>query len=35
VGLRILERATFNEGKEVQMFPSWRSTLAVYRFASP
>jgi len=35
VGLRILERATFNEGKEVKAFPSWRSTLAVYRFASP
>ena len=35
VDLRILERATFNEGREVKLFPSWRSTLAVYRFASP
>jgi len=35
VDVRILERATFNEGKEVRLFPSWRSTLAVYRFASP
>ncbi|MGE8657373.1 MAG: methionine biosynthesis protein MetW [Achromobacter sp.] len=35
LGLRILERATFNEGREIKAFPSWRSTLAVYRFASP
>ncbi|MNR47775.1 Methionine biosynthesis protein MetW [compost metagenome] len=35
VDVSILERATFNEGKEVRLFPSWRSTLAVYRFASP
>jgi methionine biosynthesis protein MetW len=34
VGLRILERATFNEGREVRVLPQWRSTLAVYRFAS-
>jgi hypothetical protein len=33
--LSILERATFNEGREVKLLPSWRSTLAVYRFASP
>ena len=33
--LSILERATFNEGREVKVLPSWRSTLAVYRFASP
>ena len=32
LGLRILERATFNEDREVRLFPSWRSTLAVYRF---
>ncbi|AYD62810.1 methionine biosynthesis protein MetW [Achromobacter sp. LC458] len=35
LNLRILERATFNEGHEVKLFPSWRSTLAVYRFATP
>ncbi len=34
VKLRILERATFNENHEVRLFPSWRSTLAVYRFAA-
>ncbi|MDQ8033487.1 methionine biosynthesis protein MetW [Bordetella genomosp. 1] len=33
--LRILERATFNEDREVRVLPSWRSTLAVYRFAAP
>ncbi|WP_144630328.1 methionine biosynthesis protein MetW [Bordetella genomosp. 13] len=33
--LRILERATFNNEREVRMFPGWRSTLAVYRFAAP
>lgn len=34
VGLRILERVTFNETSEVRVFQQWRSTLAVYRFAS-
>ena len=34
LGLRILERATFNEAREVKLMPSWRSTLAVYRFAA-
>ncbi|MEI2416024.1 methionine biosynthesis protein MetW [Orrella sp. JC864] len=34
LGLRILSRATFNEGREVHVLPGWRSTLAVYRFAS-
>jgi len=34
VGLRILERVTFNETSEVRVLPQWRSTLAVYRFAS-
>jgi methionine biosynthesis protein MetW len=32
--LQILARATFNEGHEVKVLPSWRSTLAVYRFAA-
>jgi len=32
LGLRILARATFNEGRETRVMPSWRSTLAVYRF---
>ncbi|ARP93319.1 methionine biosynthesis protein MetW [Bordetella genomosp. 13] len=32
--LRILERATFNNDREVRVMPGWRSTLAVYRFAS-
>lgn len=34
VGLRILERATFNGEREVRVLPGWRSTLAVYRFAT-
>ena len=34
LGLRILQRATFNEGREIRVFPSWRSTLALYRFAA-
>ncbi|SAI70403.1 methionine biosynthesis protein MetW [Bordetella ansorpii] len=33
--LRILERATFNNDREVRVLPGWRSTLAVYRFAAP
>lgn len=34
LGLRILERATFHEGRELRVLPGWRSTLAVYRFTS-
>jgi len=34
LGLRILERATFNNDREVRILPGWRSTLAVYRFTS-
>jgi methionine biosynthesis protein MetW len=34
LGLRILQRATFNDDREVRLLPSWRSTLAVYRFAA-
>ncbi|HEY0296575.1 MAG TPA: methionine biosynthesis protein MetW [Bordetella sp.] len=34
VGLRILERATFNEAREVRVLPQWRSTLAMYRFSA-
>ncbi|MCP1632242.1 methionine biosynthesis protein MetW [Kerstersia gyiorum] len=33
-GLHILERATFDHNREVRWLPSWRSTLAVYRFSS-
>ncbi len=32
VGVRILERATFNDEHEIKVLPGWRSTLAVYRF---
>jgi len=32
LNLRILARATFNEGRETRVLPGWRSTLAVYRF---
>ena len=32
VGVRILERATFNDEREIKVLPGWRSTLAVYRF---
>ena len=35
LGLRILARATFAEAHEISWLPGWRSTLAVYRFASP
>lgn len=35
LNLRILARATFKDGREVSVLPQWRSTLAVYRFASP
>lgn len=34
LGLRILERATFNGDHEIRVLPQWRSTLAVYRFAA-
>lgn len=33
--LRIVDRATFKNGHEISVLPQWRSTLAVYRFASP
>ena len=33
--LRITHLATFNGNKEVKLLPSWRSTLAVYRFETP
>lgn len=33
--LRITDMATFNNKQEVRFLPGWRSTLAVYRFASP
>lgn len=35
LGLRVLARATFKNGREINVLPQWRSTLAVYRFASP
>lgn len=35
LGLRILARATFADRHEIGWLPGWRSTLAVYRFASP
>ncbi|CAM3959182.1 methionine biosynthesis protein MetW [Bordetella muralis] len=34
LNLRILERATFHEGREINVLPGWRSTLAVYRYAA-
>lgn len=34
LGLRILERATFHEEREIKVLPEWRSTLAVYRYAA-
>ncbi|HLR13754.1 MAG TPA: methionine biosynthesis protein MetW [Burkholderiaceae bacterium] len=33
--LRITDLATFNNNREIRYLPGWRSTLAVYRFASP
>ncbi|WP_414708269.1 methionine biosynthesis protein MetW, partial [Pusillimonas sp.] len=33
--LGITHLATFNGNKEVKLLPSWRSTLAVYRFETP
>jgi methionine biosynthesis protein MetW len=35
LGLKITDLATFNHHREVKLFRSWRSTLAVYRFRSP
>lgn len=35
LNLRITDLATFNDKREVRLLPGWRSTLAVYRFASP
>lgn len=35
LSLRITDLATFNNKREVRILPGWRSTLAVYRFASP
>ena len=34
VGLPIIERATFHGPRETTFLPGWRSTLAVYRFAT-
>jgi len=34
LGLRILERVTFGPDKQVTWLPSWRATLALYRFTS-
>lgn len=34
LGLRIVERVTFGPDKEVKWLPSWRATLALYRFTS-
>ncbi len=34
LGLPVLERATFKDGREISVLPHWRSTLAVYRFAT-
>ncbi len=34
IGLKILKRATFNSKKELLLFPTWRSTLAIYHFSS-
>jgi methionine biosynthesis protein MetW len=35
LNLRITHLATFNGDREIKLLPSWRSTLAVYRFESP
>jgi len=35
LGLRITDLATFTGGFEIRMLRSWRSMLAVYRFAAP
>jgi methionine biosynthesis protein MetW len=34
LGFSILERATFNDQREVKFLAGWRSTLAVYRFTA-
>ena len=34
LGLRILERVTFGPDKQVTWLPSWRATLALYRFTA-
>lgn len=34
LGLGILERCTFKEGREISFLPSWRSSLALYHFQS-
>ena len=34
LGIKILERATFNEGREIAVLPGWRSTLVVYRITT-
>lgn len=34
LGFSILERATFNDKREVKFLAGWRSTLAVYRFTA-
>lgn len=35
LSLRITDRVAFNQTREVRFLTGWRSTLAVYRFASP
>jgi len=35
LGLRITDLATFTDGREIRVLRSWRSMLAVYRFAAP
>jgi methionine biosynthesis protein MetW len=35
LGLRILGRSVLSDGREVSVMPSWRGTLAIYRFAGP
>ena len=35
LGLRVTHRVAFNGGREIGFLTGWRSTLAVYRFASP
>ena len=35
LNLRITDLATFKNNHEIRVLPNWRSTLAVYRFASP
>ncbi|MCB5363709.1 methionine biosynthesis protein MetW [Pusillimonas sp. CC-YST705] len=35
MNLRITHRVAFNGAREIGFLPGWRSTLAVYRFASP